>query len=144
MERAGYVVEHGYCEPQDVDAAMEYGFNYKMGPFRTQDITGFHITYGNMKKQYEETGKKPDMYDYYTRMIQEGRLGKASTITTKNTANNIPAPRAVHHSDKLPIKGVNFRHCALKMLEIHKVFLRFLPSLAEISTLYRCYAVLKW
>ena len=77
MERARYVVEHGYCTPQDVDAAMEYGFNYKMGPFRTQDIAGFHVTYAHLKKQYEATGKKPDMYDYYTKMIEEGRLGKA-------------------------------------------------------------------
>ena len=77
MERARYVVEHGYCTPQDVDAAMEYGFNYKMGPFRTQDIAGFHVTYAHLKKQYEATGKKPDMFDYYTKMIEEGRLGKA-------------------------------------------------------------------
>ena len=77
MERARYVVEHGYCTPQDVDAAMEYGFNYKMGPFRTQDIAGFHVTYAHLKKSYEKTGKKPDMYDYYTKMIEEGRLGKA-------------------------------------------------------------------
>lgn len=77
MERARYVVEHGYCTPQDVDAAMEYGFNYKMGPFRTQDIAGFHVTYAHLKKQYETTGKKPDMFDYYTKMIEEGRLGKA-------------------------------------------------------------------
>ena len=34
---------------------------------------------------------------------------------------------AVHHSDKLPIKGVYSRQSALKMLEIHQVFLRFLP-----------------
>ena len=37
---------------------------------------------------------------------------------------------AEHHSDKSPIKGVYSRHCALKTLEIHQVFLRFLPSLA--------------
>jgi len=34
---------------------------------------------------------------------------------------------AVRHSDKLPIKGVYSHHSALKMLEIQKVFLRFLP-----------------
>ena len=77
LERAEWVVENGYCTPQDVDAAMEYGFNYKMGPFRTQDIAGFHVTYAHLKKTYEKTGKKPDMYDYYTKMIEEGRLGKA-------------------------------------------------------------------
>lgn len=78
MERARYLVENGYCTPQDVDAAMEYGFNYKMGPFRTQDYSGFHVTLGIMEKQYAETGKKPDMYDYYKKMVAEGRLGKAA------------------------------------------------------------------
>ncbi|MBO5837607.1 MAG: hypothetical protein J6Q92_06930 [Oscillospiraceae bacterium] len=34
---------------------------------------------------------------------------------------------AVHHSDKLPIKGVYSRQSALKKLEIHQVFLCFLP-----------------
>jgi hypothetical protein len=34
---------------------------------------------------------------------------------------------AVRHSDKLPKNSVYSRHSALKMLEIHKVFLRFLP-----------------
>ena len=78
MERARYLVQNGYCTPQDVDAAMEYGFNYKMGPFRTQDYTGFDVTYRNMQKAYKETGKKPDMYDYYTQMIAENRLGKST------------------------------------------------------------------
>ena len=58
--------------------------------------------------------------------------------------NKIPPSWAAHHSDKLPIKGVYSRHSALKMLEIHKVFLRFWPCMTEISALYRCYAVLKW
>jgi len=78
MERARYLVENEYCTPQDVDTAMEYGFNYKMGPFRTQDYTGFAVTWGIMQKTYEQTGKKPDMYDYYKKMIDEGRLGKAA------------------------------------------------------------------
>lgn len=30
-----------------------------------------------MEKQYAETGKKPNMYDYYKKMVAEGRLGKA-------------------------------------------------------------------
>ena len=78
MIRARWLVENGYCTPQDVDTAMEHGFNYKMGPFRTQDIAGFHVTYAYLDAEYKRTGKKPDMYDYYTKMIAEGRLGKAS------------------------------------------------------------------
>ena len=78
MERSRYLVQNEYCTPQDVDAAMEYGFNYKMGPFRTQDYTGFAVTWHMMQKKYEETGVKPDMYDYYKKMVDEGRLGKAA------------------------------------------------------------------
>ena len=77
QQRAKYLVQNGYCTPQEVDAAMEHGFGYKMGPFRTQDYTGFHVTLAIMEKKYAETGEKPDMYDYYKQMVAEGRLGKA-------------------------------------------------------------------
>ena len=55
---------------------MEYGFNHKMGPFRLNDLTGIDLTYTIMKETYEKTGEKPDMYDVYEKMVQEGRLGR--------------------------------------------------------------------
>ena len=76
QQRAKYLVENGYCTFEEVDIAMEYGFNHKMGPFRLNDLTGIDLTYTIMKETYEKTGEKPDMYDVYEKMVQEGRLGR--------------------------------------------------------------------
>ncbi len=75
-ERARYLVENGYCTYEEVDIAMEYGFNHKMGPFRLNDLTGIDLAYDMLTNEYKETGKKPDMYDIYEKMVQEGRLGR--------------------------------------------------------------------
>jgi len=75
-ERARYLVENGYCTFEEVDIAMEYGFNHKMGPFRLNDLTGVDLTFTMMKTKYEETGVKPDMYDIYEKLVSEGRLGR--------------------------------------------------------------------
>ena len=75
-ERAKYLVENGFCTAQEVDIALEYGFNHKMGYFRMQDLTGVDLTYTMMKTKYESTGVKPDMYDIYEQMVKENRLGR--------------------------------------------------------------------
>ena len=75
-ERAKYLVQNGYCTWQDVDIAMEQGFNHKMGPFRLNDLTGINLTYDMMKATYERTGKKPDMYDIYEDLMKRGRYGR--------------------------------------------------------------------
>ena len=76
QSRGRYLVENGYCSPQDVDTAMEYGFNYKMGPFRTQDYVGLDASFAIMESNYKNTGKKPDMYDIYKEMVEKGHLGR--------------------------------------------------------------------
>ena len=76
MARAEWVVENGYCTPQDVDAAMEFGFNYKMGPFRTGDLTGVDLRFQIRHNTYERTGVKPPMYDIYKEMVEKGHLGR--------------------------------------------------------------------
>ena len=75
-QRARYLVQNGYCTPQEVDIALEKGFNHKMGVFRMGDLTGIDLTYTMMKSTYERTGEKPDMYDIYEQMVKEGRLGR--------------------------------------------------------------------
>jgi len=75
-ERAKYLVENGYCTPQEVDTALEFGFNHKMGFFRMQDLTGIDLAYDIMKSRYEQSGVKPDMFDVYEQMVKEGRLGR--------------------------------------------------------------------
>lgn len=75
-ERARYLVENGYCTPQEVDTALEKGFNHKMGVFRMNDLTGIDLTYTMLKTRYEKTGQKPDMYDVYEQMVKENKLGR--------------------------------------------------------------------
>ena len=76
QERARYLVENGYCTPEEVDIALEKGFNHKMGVFRMNDLTGIDLTFTIMKRKYEETGKKCDMYDIYEKLVAENRLGR--------------------------------------------------------------------
>ncbi len=76
QERAHWVVANEYCTPYDVDKAMEYGFNYKMGPFRTKDLTGIDTVFQIMTNRYESTGVKPDCYDMYKEMVEKGLLGR--------------------------------------------------------------------
>jgi len=78
LAKSEYLVENEYCTPYDVDKAMEFGFNYKMGPFRMGDLTGIDLRYQIKKNAYERTGEKPNMYDYYEQMVKEGRLGMKS------------------------------------------------------------------
>ena len=75
-ERAKYLVQNGYCTPQEVDIALEKGFNHKMGVFRMNDLTGIDLSFTMMKTRYEKTGVKADMYDVYEQMVKEGRLGR--------------------------------------------------------------------
>lgn len=75
-ERARYLVQNGYCTPQEVDTALEYGFNHKMGVFRMNDLTGIDLSFDMLKARYEKTGVKGDMYDVYEQMVKEGRLGR--------------------------------------------------------------------
>ena len=78
QQRARYMVQNGYLTPQEVDIALEKGFNHKMGVFRMNDLTGIDLTYTMMKERYEKTGVKDDMYDVYEQMIKEGKLGRKS------------------------------------------------------------------
>ena len=78
QNRARYMVQNDYCTFLDVDTSMEYGFNYKMGPFRLMDHMGIDVLFAQMKKLYEETGEKGDMYDVFEDMVAKGHLGKKS------------------------------------------------------------------
>ena len=77
-ERARYLVENGYCTFEEVDIAMEYGFNHKMGPFRLNDLTGIDLNYDILNRMYKETGVKPIGYDLVKSYYDKGWYGKKS------------------------------------------------------------------
>lgn len=78
VSRARHLVENGYCTLEEVDIAMEEGFNHPMGPFRMMDLTGINLAYDMMKAEYEQTGKKPDMYDVIEAKVKAGEFGRST------------------------------------------------------------------
>ena len=62
-----------------------------------------------------------------TLLLHRSALQEIPTAATQPRNDKKQRPWAVHHSDKSPLNSVYFRSSALKILEIHPVFLRFLP-----------------
>lgn len=77
-DEARWLVEQGYCTPQEVDIACENGLNHPMGPFRLNDLTGIDLTYDIMNRRYEASGEKPKGYDLIKGMCEKGYYGKKS------------------------------------------------------------------
>ena len=88
MQRARYLVQNGYCTYQDVDIAMEEGFHHPMGPFRLTDLTGVNLSFDMLDAEYKRTGVKPDMYDTYKKMVEEGRIGQEAGHGFYDYVNN--------------------------------------------------------
>jgi len=73
------MVEQGVASPEDIDRAMELGYNHPMGPLRLGDLVGLdvrlaiadhlHATLGG------DTYRAPELL---RRMVSEGRLGQKS------------------------------------------------------------------
>ena len=75
-EEALWLVENGYCTPQEVDTACENGLNHPLGPFRLYDLTGIDLAYDIMKRTLDETGEKPSGYDVIKEYYDKGWYGK--------------------------------------------------------------------
>lgn len=73
------MVEQGVATPQDIDRAMELGYNHPMGPLRLTDVVGLDVRLGIADYLHRELGG--DQYrapDILRRMVEEGKLGKKS------------------------------------------------------------------
>jgi len=73
---ARWLVENGYCTPQEVDKACEKGLNHPMGPFRLEDFSGIDLTYNIMLRKIEETGEIPVGYELIKSYYDKGWYGK--------------------------------------------------------------------
>lgn len=73
---ARWLVENGYCTPQEVDKACEKGLNHPMGPFRLEDFSGIDLTYNIMLRKLEETGEIPVGYKLIKSYYDKGWYGK--------------------------------------------------------------------
>jgi len=73
------MVEQGVASPQDIDKAMELGYNHPMGPLKLTDVVGLDVRLGIAEYLHRELGG--DQYrapDLLRRMVEEGKLGKKS------------------------------------------------------------------
>ena len=73
---ARWLVENGYCTPEEVDKACEKGLNHPMGPFRLEDFSGIDLTYNIMLRKIEETGEIPVGYELIKSYYDKGWYGK--------------------------------------------------------------------
>ena len=71
------MVEQGVATPQDIDSAMELGYNHPMGPLKLTDLVGLDVRLGIADYLHRELGG--DQYrapEILRRMVDEGKLGK--------------------------------------------------------------------
>ena len=73
------MVEQGVATPQDIDRAMELGYNHPMGPLKLTDVVGLDVRLGIAEYLHRELGgeqyRPPELL---RRMVEEGKLGKKS------------------------------------------------------------------
>ncbi|CAN5894855.1 3-hydroxyacyl-CoA dehydrogenase family protein [soil metagenome] len=73
------MVEQGVASPQDIDRAMELGYNHPMGPLKLTDLVGLDVRLGIADYLHGELGgeqyRPPEIL---RRKVEEGRLGKKS------------------------------------------------------------------
>jgi 3-hydroxybutyryl-CoA dehydrogenase len=73
------MLEQGVASAEDIDRAMELGYNHPMGPLRLTDLVGLDVRLGIAEYLHREL--KEDQYrppEILRRLVQEGKLGKKS------------------------------------------------------------------
>ena len=91
------MLEQGVASAQDIDTAMELGYNHPMGPLKLTDHVGLDIRLNIAEYLFRELGSEtfrpPEVL---RRMVQEGKLGKKtgegfydwSSTSKQQTANS--------------------------------------------------------
>ncbi len=73
------MVEQGVASAEDIDKAMELGYNHPMGPLRLTDLVGLDVRLSIAEYLHRELGSEsfrpPDIL---RRMVADGKLGKKS------------------------------------------------------------------
>jgi 3-hydroxybutyryl-CoA dehydrogenase len=73
------MLEQGVASAEDIDRAMELGYNHPMGPLRLTDVVGLDVRLAIAEHLHAMLGD--DTYEppaLLRRMVSEGRLGKKS------------------------------------------------------------------
>jgi 3-hydroxybutyryl-CoA dehydrogenase len=71
------MLEQGVASAQDIDKAMELGYNHPMGPLKLTDLVGLDVRLNIAEYLHQELGtetfRPPELL---RRMVSEGKLGK--------------------------------------------------------------------
>jgi 3-hydroxyacyl-CoA dehydrogenase len=70
------MLEDGVASAEDIDKAMELGYNHPMGPLRLTDLVGLDVRLGIAEYLTSTLGLRFDPPELLRRMVAGGKLGK--------------------------------------------------------------------
>ena len=70
--------EDGVASAEDIDRAMELGYNHPMGPLRLSDLVGLDVRLGIAEYLASTLGPRFEPPEILRRMVREGKLGRKS------------------------------------------------------------------
>jgi 3-hydroxybutyryl-CoA dehydrogenase len=72
------MLEDGVASAEDIDRAMELGYNHPMGPLRLSDLVGLDVRLGIADYLATALGSRFEPPELLRRMVREGKLGRKS------------------------------------------------------------------
>lgn len=72
------MLEEGVASAQDIDRAMELGYNHPMGPLRLTDLVGLDVRLGIAEYLAETLGSRFEPPQLLRDMVRSGKLGQKS------------------------------------------------------------------
>jgi 3-hydroxybutyryl-CoA dehydrogenase len=72
------MLEDGVASAEDIDRAMELGYNHPMGPLRLSDLVGLDVRLGIAEYLASTLGARFEPPQLLRQMVREGKLGKKS------------------------------------------------------------------
>ena len=70
------MLQEGVASPQDIDAAMELGYNHPMGPIELGDVVGLDVRLDILEHLREELGERFRPPQILRQKVRAGKLGK--------------------------------------------------------------------
>lgn len=70
------MLEEGVASAEDIDRAMELGYNHPMGPLRLTDLVGLDVRLGIAEYLCATLGLRFDPPELLRRMVADGKLGR--------------------------------------------------------------------
>jgi len=72
------MVEEGVASPEDIDTAMELGYNHPLGPIELGDVVGLGVRLDILEYLRKELGERFKPPQILKRKVRAGKLGKKS------------------------------------------------------------------